>query len=109
MIFTADVNWFCDCESEVVDTSAKNVSLNSADISSQNSRDKVKNKQGQQNIEAKTMALLSDNHSLSQCSNNTEKEKFGKECQPAPIDEANNTEGSMILTVPHPIADPVWR
>ncbi|XP_027922316.1 uncharacterized protein LOC114180227 [Vigna unguiculata] len=109
VIFTADVNWFCDCESEVVDTSAKNVSLNSADISSQNSRDKVKNKQGQQNIEAKTMALLSDNHSLSQCSNNTEKEKFGKECQPAPIDEANNTEGSMILTVPHPIADPVWR
>ncbi|BAU02161.1 hypothetical protein VIGAN_11160600 [Vigna angularis var. angularis] len=76
--------------------------------------ERVKNKQGLQNMEAKTMALLSDNnslshHGLSQCSNNTEKEEFGKECQPAPKDEANNTEGSMILTVPHPIADPVWR
>ncbi|XP_014517549.1 uncharacterized protein LOC106775032 isoform X2 [Vigna radiata var. radiata] len=114
VIFTADVNWFCDCEPEVADTSAENVSLNSANISSQNSSERVKNKQGQQNMEAKTMALLSDNHSLShhglsQCSNNTEREEFGKECQPAPKDEANNTEGSMILTVPHPIAEPVWR
>jgi len=73
----------------------------------------VKNKQGPQNIEAKTSVLLSDNHSLShhglsQCSDTAEKEKFGKECQAAPKDEAN-TEDSMIVTVPHPIADPVWR
>jgi len=114
VIFTGDVNWFCGCEPEVVETSEKNVSLNSANISSQNSIERVKNKQGPQNIEDKTMVLLSDNHSLShhglsQCSDTTEKEKFGKECQPAPKDEANNTEASMIVTVPLPIADPVWR
>ncbi|KAK8470289.1 hypothetical protein PHAVU_004G100400 [Phaseolus vulgaris] len=114
VIFTGDVNWFCGCEPEVVETSEKNVSLNSANISFQNSIERVKNKQGPQNIEDKTMVLLSDNHSLShhglsQCSDTTEKEKFGKECQPAPKDEANNTEASMIVTVPLPIADPVWR
>ncbi|CAJ1953026.1 unnamed protein product [Sphenostylis stenocarpa] len=118
VIFTGDVTWFCNCEPEVVETYAKNASLNLANNASQDRIDsekcieRVKKKQGPQNIAAKTMVLLSDNHNhgLSQCSNNTEKEnKFGKECHPAPKDEANNSEGSMIVTVPHPIADPVWR
>ncbi|RDX77421.1 hypothetical protein CR513_42465, partial [Mucuna pruriens] len=133
VILTDDVTWFCeDCEPTVVDTSfhdkctplpsGKIVSLNSAKDASQariepkNCIERVKNKkQKPQNIVAKTKVLLSENHSLShhvlsQCSNNTEKEnKFEKECQPVPRDEANTSEGSMIVvTVPQPIADPVW-
>ncbi|TKY45975.1 serine/arginine repetitive matrix protein 2 [Spatholobus suberectus] len=133
VIFTDDVTWFCeDCEPKIVDTSfhdqctllpsGKNVSLNSAKDASQartESKDcveRVKNKkQKPRSIAAKSKELLSDNHSLSrhglsQCSNNSKKEKkFEKKCQPVPRDQASTSEGSMIVTVPQPIADPVWR
>ncbi|KAL5147061.1 hypothetical protein HKD37_06G016817 [Glycine soja] len=129
VIFTDDVTWFCeDCEAKVTSfhdsctllPSGKNISLNSGNDASQariepkSCIESVKNKQEPQNIIAKTMVLLSDNHSLShhglsQCINNAEKEnKFEKEFQPDPKDEANTSE-SLNATVPYPIADPVWR
>lgn len=129
VIFTDDVTWFCeDCEAKVTSfhdsctllPSGKKISLNSGNDASQariepkSCIESVKNKQEPQNIIAKTMVLLSDNHSLShhglsQCINNAEKEnKFEKEFQPDPKDEANTSE-SLNATVPYPIADPVWR
>lgn len=132
MIFTDDVTWFCeDCEQKVVDTyfhdqctllpSGENVSPNLANDASEariepkNCVKIVKNMQNPQNIASKTKVLLSNHHSLShhglsQCSNNTEKEKkFEEEWQSVSRDETHTSEGSMIVTVPQPIADPVWR
>ncbi|KAK7380443.1 hypothetical protein VNO78_32954 [Psophocarpus tetragonolobus] len=130
VIFTDDVIWFCEgCEPKVGQTSFhdqgtlllsdENVSLN---LENEVSPVRIEPKTCIESIKsepkniAKATMLLSDNHSLSyaglsQYSNNNEHEnKSKKKCTPVPKDDVNTIEqGSMIIAVPHPIADPVWR